>query len=100
MKSVRRFREDVYWRLNVVPIEISAENGEKTSLSLTFFLNHYKAYDRYVVHISRDVLDAYNNITGRAMYGSYKTMSRGPWLWRPGMVTMTLLSPSVLGRES
>ena len=56
-----RFREDLYWRLNVVPIHIPAlrQRKEDVPLLVAHFLNVYnEANDRYVVHIQRQAMEA------------------------------------------
>ena len=63
MEEVRseRFREDLYWRLNVVPIEIPPlrQRREDIPALAMHFLNAYnEANDRYVVHIQREALEA------------------------------------------
>jgi len=63
MNEVReeRFREDLYWRLNVVPIEIPPlrKRREDISALVSFFLEHYNEInDRYVVHIDSPALQA------------------------------------------
>jgi transcriptional regulator with PAS, ATPase and Fis domain len=63
MQEVReeRFREDLYWRLNVVPIEIPPlrRRHEDIPALVSFFLEHYNEInDRYVVHMGPGTLEA------------------------------------------
>ncbi len=59
--SENRFREDLYWRLNVVPVQIPAlrQRKEDVPLLVAHFLNVYnEANDRYVVHIQPEAMVA------------------------------------------
>ncbi|WP_419188440.1 sigma-54 interaction domain-containing protein [Stieleria bergensis] len=63
MDEVRagRFREDLYWRLNVVPIEIPPlrDRREDVPALVSFFLDHYNELnDRYVAHIGPGTMEA------------------------------------------
>ena len=56
-----RFREDLYWRLNVLPISIPPlrERKEDVPQLVSHFLNMYsESNDRYVVHIQREAMEA------------------------------------------
>lgn len=55
------FREDLYWRLNVVPVSIPPlrERPEDICQLVTHFLNEYnEANDRYVTHVDPQALSA------------------------------------------
>ena len=59
-----RFREDLYWRLNVVPINIPPlrKRPEDIPELVVHFLNYYsEANNRYVVHLQKETIDALQN---------------------------------------
>ena len=59
--ATERFREDLYWRLNVVPIVLPSlrERRDDIQALTTYFLDYYNiANDRLVAHYEPEVLEA------------------------------------------
>jgi DNA-binding NtrC family response regulator len=59
--AAEKFREDLYWRLNVVPIMIPPlrKRREDVPALVAHFLSVYsEANDKYVVHIQHDAMEA------------------------------------------
>jgi transcriptional regulator with GAF, ATPase, and Fis domain len=105
MSEVRagNFREDVYWRLNVVPVEIPPLRDRREDIPqlLTFFLQQYNELnDRYVVHIQPAVIEAMQQY---AWPGNVRELQnyveRAVVLANGDEFTTDLLPPSVLSNQ-
>ncbi len=99
-----RFREDLYWRLNVVPIQLPPLRDRREDLPalVHHFLSHYsEANERYVVHIqpaAREALQDYDwpgNVRELQNY-----VERAVVLAEGDELTVELLPDVVLGKKS
>jgi len=101
--DAERFREDLYWRLNVVPIVIPPLRMRRDDIPalVTHFLNYYnEANDRYVVHIqpeAREALQDYHwpgNVRELQNY-----VERAVVMAQGDELTLDLLPGTVTGKE-
>ena len=105
MSEVRagNFREDVYWRLNVVPVEIPPLRNRRDDIPqlLTFFLQQYnEVNDRYVVHIHPAVIEALQQYTWPGNVRELQNyVERAVVLANGDEFTTDLLPPSVLSNQ-
>jgi DNA-binding NtrC family response regulator len=105
MSEVRagNFREDVYWRLNVVPVEIPPLRDRREDIPqlLTFFLQQYnEVNDRYVVHIQPAVIEAMQQYTWPGNVRELQNyVERAVVLANGDEFTTDLLPPSVLSNQ-
>ena len=105
MSEVRagNFREDVYWRLNVVPVEIPPLRDRREDIPqlLTFFLQQYNdVNDRYVVHIQPAVTEALQQYTWPGNVRELQNyVERAVVLANGDEFTTDLLPPSVLSNQ-
>ena len=105
MSEVRagNFREDVYWRLNVVPVEIPPLRDRREDIPqlLTFFLQQYNdVNDRYVVHIQPAVTEAMQQYSWPGNVRELQNyVERAVVLANGDEFTTDLLPPSVLSNQ-
>lgn len=98
-----RFREDLYWRLNVVPIYIPPLRMRREDIPslVAHFLNHYsEANDRYVVHLQRQALEALQDYHWPGNVRELQNyVERAVVMAEGDELTAELLPEVVLGRE-
>ncbi len=106
MQEVRaeRFREDLYWRLNVVPIEIPPlrRRQEDIPALVSFFLEHYNEInDRYVVHMGPGTLEALQDYHWPGNVRELQNyIERAVVMAETDELTLDLLPPCVTNREA
>lgn len=98
-----RFREDLYYRLNVVPIYLPPlrERREDIPELVVHFLNYYnEENDRYVVHLEREALEALQDYHWPGNVRELQNfIERAVVLATGDELTTDLLPAEVLGRE-
>lgn len=98
-----KFREDLYWRLNVVPIEIPPlrERREDVPALVGYFLNHYsEVNDRFVVHIQHEALEALQDYHWPGNVRELQNyIERAVVMAEGDELTVDLLPEVVLGKE-
>jgi len=98
-----RFREDLYWRLNVVPVEIPPlrERREDVPELVAHFLNVYSELnDRFVVHIQPAAMEALQDYHWPGNVRELQNYVERAVVMADGdELTVALLPPTVLGRE-
>ena len=98
------FREDLYYRLNVVPINLPSlrERREDIPELVVYFLDAYnEANDRYVVHIQEEAMKALQEYSWPGNVRELQNyIERAVVLAEGDELTCELLPDQVLGRES
>jgi DNA-binding NtrC family response regulator len=98
-----RFREDWYWRLNVVPIRIPPlrERREDVPELVAHFLNYYsETNDRFVVHLQREALTALQDYHWPGNVRELQNyVERAVVMAEGDELTTELLPDVVMGRE-
>jgi DNA-binding NtrC family response regulator len=98
------FREDLYYRLNVVPIHLPPLRHRREDIPelVGHFLTHYnEENDRYVVHIDRQALDAMQNYDWPGNVRELQNyIERAVVMAQGDELTCELLPPIVLGKAA
>ena len=98
-----QFREDLFYRLNVIPIEIPPlrDRREDIAALVGHFLGIYsEENDRYVTHIQREALDALENYRWPGNVRELQNYTeRAVVLAQGDELTVDLLPDEVLGKE-
>jgi transcriptional regulator with PAS, ATPase and Fis domain len=101
--AAERFREDLYWRLNVVPIYLPPlrERREDVPDLVSHFLNYYsEVNDRFVVHIQKEALQALQDYHWPGNVRELQNyVERAVVMAEGDELTIELLPDVVLGRE-
>jgi transcriptional regulator with PAS, ATPase and Fis domain len=97
------FREDLYWRLNVVPIEIPPLRQRRDDIQqlVAHFLNHYnEVNDRYVMHIQHEAMESLRDYHWPGNVRELQNYIERAVVMADGdELTLDLLPPAVVGGE-
>ncbi len=99
--ALERFREDLYWRLNVVPIVLPSLRERRDDIQplTTYFLDYYNiANDRMVAHYEPEVLEALQDYHWPGNVRELQNyIERAVVLAEDDEFTLDLLPPAVTG---
>ncbi len=99
-----RFREDLYWRLNVVPVYLPPLRMRREDIPalVAHFLNVYnEANDRYVVHIQHEAMEALQEYDWPGNVRELQNYAERAVVMAEGdELTLDLLPDVVRGRKS
>jgi transcriptional regulator with PAS, ATPase and Fis domain len=101
--EAERFREDLYWRLNVVPITIPPLRDRREDIPelVGYFLNYYsEVNERFVVHIQREAMEVLQNYDWPGNVRELQNyVEHAVVMAESDELTVDLLPDVVLGRE-
>jgi transcriptional regulator with PAS, ATPase and Fis domain len=101
--EAEQFREDLYWRLNVVPITIPPLRQRRDDIPalVAHFLTIYsEVNDRYVVHVEREAMEALQDYHWPGNVRELQNyVERAVVLAEGDELTIALLPEVVLGRQ-
>jgi DNA-binding NtrC family response regulator len=102
--EAEQFREDLYWRLNVVPIQIPPLRQRRDDIPdlVAHFLSFYsESNDRYVVHIQPEAMEALQDYHWPGNVRELQNyVERAVVMAEGDELTVDLLPDTVLGREN
>jgi transcriptional regulator with PAS, ATPase and Fis domain len=98
-----RFREDLYWRLNVVPIEIPPLRTRREDIAelVAYFLHYYsETNNRHVVHLQAEALTTLQNYDWPGNVRELQNyVERAVVMAESDEMTLELLPADVLGEK-
>jgi len=101
MVEQEKFREDLYWRLNVVPIELPPLHDRREDIPqlVEHFLSYYnEVNDRYVVHIQSEAMQVMQDYHWPGNVRELQNyVERAVVMASGDELTLDLLPPAVVG---